>query len=232
MPSSSLAGPAASAWDVLLLVLAVAAPVLVGTRPLLARLAEPLEAEGKPRYRALADARFVGCCTALSAVAAVLVALTLPAETWPLWWVLGAPALVLVAVDARTTWLPLDLTRSVWVATAGAGALASVLGGVALLGRAAVGALVAGLLYLLLWRVSGRALGFGDVRLAPVLGAAGGAVGWSTLLMTLLLGSLVGAAVGLVLLVRRRPGAFAYAPSMLGGAFLACLVRGLGRALG
>ena len=95
------------------------------------------------------------------------------------------------------------------------------LGGWELLGRAAGGAAAAGLLYLLLWRLSGRALGFGDVRLAPVLGAAAAAVGWSTLLAALLLGSLAGAAVGVVLALRRRRGAFAYAPSMLAGAFLA-----------
>ena len=52
-------------------------------------------------------------------------------------------------------------------------------------------------------------------------------MGWSTLLATLLLGSLVGAAVGVVLTLRGRPGAFAYAPSMLAGAFLACALRTL-----
>ena len=85
----------------------------------------------------------------------------------------------------------------------------------------------AALLYLVLWRLSRGGLGFGDVRLAPVLGAAAAAVGWSTLLATLLLGSLVGAAVGVVLTLRGRPGSFAYAPSMLAGAFLACGLRAL-----
>jgi leader peptidase (prepilin peptidase)/N-methyltransferase len=134
---------------------------------------------------------------------------------------------VLVAVDARTTWLPLGLTHAVWAATVGAAALAAFLGGAPLLGRSAVGALASALLYLVLWRLSRGGLGFGDVRLAPVLGAASAAAGWSTLVTTLLLGSLVGAAVGVVLALRGRRGAFAYAPSMLAGAFLACALRGL-----
>lgn len=216
-------------WDALLLVLVTAVPVLLGTRPVLVRLAEPDEPVGKTPYAGLATPRFVLTCTALAAGGAVLVGLTLPPATWPLWWVLCAPALVLVAVDARTTWLPLDLTRAVWVVTLGAGAAATSLGGVHLLARGAAGAGAAALLYLLLWRFSRGGLGFGDVRLAPVLGAAAAADDWSTLLATLLLGSLAGAAVGVVRAIRRRPGAFAYAPSMLAGAFLTCALRAFSR---
>ncbi len=215
-------------WHVVLLVVVTALPVLLGSRAVLTRLPEPAEPpEPKTAYAALPTRRFVLACTALSAAGALLVALVLPEAVWPLWWVLGAPALVLVAVDARTTWIPLPLTRAVQAGAAGAGLLAAGLGGAELLARAAGGAVVAGLLYLLLWRLSGRALGFGDVRLAPVLGAAAAAVGWSTLLVALLLGSLVGAAVGTVLALRRRRGAFAYAPSMLAGAFLAAGLAGL-----
>ncbi|MGI3783799.1 MAG: prepilin peptidase [Janthinobacterium lividum] len=212
-------------WDVVLLVLVAAVPVLLGTRAVLVRLPEPDEPEGKTPYRELATRRFVVTCTLLSAGAAALVALTLPSPTWPLWWVLCGPGLVLAAVDARTTWLPLRLTRGVWVLSGGAALLAGLLGGVDLLARGAAGAGVAALLYLLLWRSSRGGLGFGDVRLAPVLGAAAAAVGWSTLFTALLLGSLAGAAVGVTLALRGRPGAFAYAPSMLAGAFLACGVR-------
>lgn len=220
-------GLTSGGWEVLLLVLVTAVPVLLLTRPLLVRLPEPAEPEGKVPYRELATPRFVGTCTALSAGGACVVALTLSPVAWPLWWVLCAPALVLVAVDARTTWLPLGLTHLVWAAMVGGAALAAFLGGAHLLGRSAVGAGAAALLYLVLWQVSGGGLGFGDVRLAPVLGAAAAAIGWPTLLATLLLGSLFGAAVGVVLMLRRRPGAFAYAPSMLAGAFLACGMRAL-----
>ena len=220
-------GPAPGPWALALLVLVTALPVLMGTRALLVRLPEPAEPAGKAPYRTLPTRRFVTTCTALAAATGALAGLTLPSATWPLWWVLGGPALVLVAVDARTTWLPLPLTRLVWAATAGAAVPATVLGGPALLVRATVGAGAAALLYLVLWRLSRGGLGFGDVRLAPVLGAAAAGVGWSTLLATLLLGSLVGAAVGVVLTLRGRPGSFAYAPSMLAGAFLACGLRAL-----
>lgn len=214
-------------WGVVLLVVVTSLPVLLATRPVLVRLPEPAEPEGKALYRVLPTRRFVATCTVLAAVGAGLVGLTLPTAAWPLWWVLCAPALVLVAVDAATTWLPLGLTRLVWAATLGAAVLATSLGGVALLARSALGGLVAALLYLVLWRLSRGSLGFGDVRLAPVLGAAAAAVGWPTLLAALLLGSLVGAAVGVLRTLRRRPGAFAYAPSMLAGAFLALGWRAL-----
>ena len=228
MPTLPLptAGPV-DGWSVVLLVLVSAAPVLVGTRALLARLPEPADPDGKPAYRDLATRRFVTTCAVLAAGGAALVGLTVPPATWPLWWVLCAPGLVLVAVDARTTWLPLPLTRLAWAAALGAAVPLTVLGGLPLLGRSAAGAAATGLLYLLLWRLSGRQLGFGDVRLAPLIGAAAAAVGWPTLVAALLLGSLTGAAVGLVLALRRGRGAFAYAPSMLGGAFLACGLRAL-----
>jgi leader peptidase (prepilin peptidase)/N-methyltransferase len=221
--------PVPGGWDVVLLVLVTALPVLVGTRRVLKRLSEPAGPTDKAPYHELPTRRFVASCTALAALSACVVALTVPPATWPLWWVLGGPTLVLVAVDARTTWLPLDLTRVVWVLALGAVVLATFLGGAALGVRCAVGAGVAAGLYLLLWRLSRGGLGFGDVRLAPVLGAAAAAVGWSMLLATLVLGSLVGAVVGVVLLLRGRPGAFAYAPSMLAGAFLACATRALTR---
>ncbi|MGI3785023.1 MAG: prepilin peptidase, partial [Janthinobacterium lividum] len=191
MPTVSPApGLGLGGWGVVLLVVAAALPVLLATRPVLVRLREPAEPEGKAPYRELPTRRFVLTCTALAAGGACLVALTLPPATWPLWWVLCAPALVLVAVDARTTWMPLGLTHVVWVAMAGAGALGGFLGGAPLLGRSVVGAVATALLYRALRR---GGLGFGDVRLAPVLGAASAAVSWPTPFTTLLLGSLVGA---------------------------------------
>ena len=203
-----------------------AVPVLLLTLPLLRRLPEPDEPDGKPRYRDLPTGRFLLGCTVLAGAGAGAGALTACRRRRGRCG--GSSAL------RRWCWprstpgrrgCPLRLTHLVWACTAVAAVVGAVLGGPGLLARTAVGAAGAALLYLVLWRLSGRTLGFGDVRLAPVLGAAGAAVGWSTLLATLLLGSLAGAAVGLVLALRRRRGAFAYAPSMLAGAFLACLAR-------
>lgn len=63
--------------------------------------------------------------------------------------------------------------------------------------------------------------GFGDVRYAPLVGAATATVSWTLLAWALVLGSLVGAVLGLVRLARRRRGAFAYAPAILAGSYLA-----------
>ena len=63
--------------------------------------------------------------------------------------------------------------------------------------------------------------GFGDVRFAPLIGAAAAAHSLSLLLWALVLGSLVGAVQGLVRLARRRRAPFPYAPAMLTGAYLA-----------
>jgi leader peptidase (prepilin peptidase)/N-methyltransferase len=103
--------------------------------------------------------------------------------------------------------------------------LAAVLGGdlgIAL--RAAAGAAIAGGLYLLVWLISRGGFGFGDVRFAPLLGAAAAAESWALLWLTLLLGTVAGGLVGLARLARGRRDAFPYAPSMLAGAYAACVV--------
>jgi leader peptidase (prepilin peptidase)/N-methyltransferase len=137
--------------------------------------------------------------------------------------VLATLGVVLAAVDARTTWLPLRLTQLAWAAMAAAGLVTLALGaGWPTLLRAGVGAAVAGLLYLLVWRLSGGGFGFGDVRFAPLVGAATAAQSWSLLVLGLFAGSVLGAAYGGIRLLRRRAGPFPYAPAMLAGAYLAC----------
>lgn len=219
MPSG--AGPAVAAALGAVLVTATLA------RPVLRWLPEPTDGDGKVAYRALGTTRFVAGCAVLAGLAVVLAAVTLPAPVLPLWWVLGVPVLLLAAVDARTTWLPLRLTRVAWALMALAAVGSALLGGAGLLGRATLGAAAAGGLYLLLWRLSRGGIGFGDVRLAPLIGAATAAVGWPMLLAALLLGSLAGAAYGVVRLLAGRRGHFAYAPTMLLGAYLACALRAL-----
>jgi leader peptidase (prepilin peptidase)/N-methyltransferase len=88
--------------------------------------------------------------------------------------------------------------------------------------------MVAGLLYLLVWRVSRGGFGFGDVRFAPLIGAATAAHSWSLLLLGLFAGSVLGAVHGGIRLVRRRAGPFPYAPAMLAGAYLACGISAIG----
>src|SRR5205807_6234432 len=84
--------------------------------------------------------------------------------------------------------------------------------------HAAIGALVAWGLLLVIHVVSPRGMGFGDVRLAFVLGLFLGWLGLSHVFLGLFLGFLFGAAVGLALIVARRKGRREHIPF---GPFLA-----------
>jgi leader peptidase (prepilin peptidase)/N-methyltransferase len=75
-----------------------------------------------------------------------------------------------------------------------------------------------------LWFVSGgRGMGFGDVKLAPVLGATLGWVGVASAGVGLFVAFLLGALVGIVLLISRRAGrrsAIPFGPFLLVGALV------------
>jgi leader peptidase (prepilin peptidase)/N-methyltransferase len=92
------------------------------------------------------------------------------------------------------------------------------------LARAAWGA---GLLlgfYLVVALVAPGAMGFGDVKLAGVLGLYLGWLGWSSVLVGAFAGFLLGGIVGVALLAARRAGrktAIPFGPYMLAGAMLA-----------
>jgi leader peptidase (prepilin peptidase)/N-methyltransferase len=194
-------------------------------RPLLRLLPEPLPGDGKPSYRDLGSTRFLLVCGALAGIAAAASWLSLPRYAQPMWSVLATLGVLLAAIDARTSWLPLQLTRIAWLAMALATLLAALLGGsVWVAVRSAAGAAIAGGLYLLVWLISRGGFGFGDVRFAPLLGAAAAADSWTLLWWVLLLGTLVGGLVGVLRLAAGRREAFPYAPSMLVGAYAACLV--------
>jgi leader peptidase (prepilin peptidase)/N-methyltransferase len=192
------------------------------TGPVLRRLPEPLDGDGKTTYRDLATTRFILGCVLLSALAQVLALASEPVRTLPLWTVLATAGVLLAAIDGRTTWLPLTLTRLAWTLMAAAVLLAVALGGSpATLLRTLLGAGAAGGLYLLVWAVSRGGFGFGDVRFAPLLGAATAAHSWTLLIWALTLGTALGALHGMSRLLRRLQGGFPYAPSMLGGSYLA-----------
>jgi leader peptidase (prepilin peptidase) / N-methyltransferase len=197
--------------------------MVVLTGPILRRLPEPDAAEGKARYADLATPRVVAGCTVLAGAAVTVSWLTTSLAVQPLWWVLSSLGVLLAAIDALTTWLPLRLTHVGWVAMAVALLLALLLGaGWTTVLRAVIGSALAGLLYLGIWLISRGGFGFGDVRFAPLVGAATAAHAWSLLIWALFLGSVLGALHGLVQLARRRSGPFPYAPAMLAGAYLAC----------
>jgi leader peptidase (prepilin peptidase) / N-methyltransferase len=206
----------------------IAATTAVLVRPLLRRLPVPVAGDGTPAYRDLGTTRFLIVCGALAGVAAAVSWLSLPRYAQPMWSVLAILGVLLAAIDARTSWLPLQLTHTAWLAMAVAALLAASLGGgVWVAVRAATGATIAGGLYLLVWLLSRGGFGFGDVRFAPLLGAAAAADSWTLLWSTLLLGTVAGGLMGVLRFAQGRRDAFPYAPSMLVGAYAGCLVSTL-----
>lgn len=193
--------------------------------PVLHRLPEPADPDDKLPYRELATPWFVLVCTAATVAASAAAWLVLPLRVQPLWAVLALCGVLLAAIDARTTWLPLFLTRVGWVLMALATAMSLLLGGT--LGdvlRTVVGSLAAGAFYLLVWSLTGGGFGFGDVRYAPLLGAATAGASWTLLVWGLVVATAVGGLHGGVRLLGRRPGGFPYAPSMLLGTYLAAVL--------
>ena len=190
--------------------------------PVLRALPEPADVPDKITYRSLVTPGFLVLCGGLAAAAAAISWQSAPVTAQPLWTVLSTVGILLALIDARTTWLPLRLTHIAWLLMT-LGALAALLlgGGWALLLRCGVGAGTAGALYFLGWVLTRGGFGFGDVRFAPLLGAAAGADSWRLLVWVLFLGTAVGGIHGLVRLARSRAGPFPYAPSMLAGAYLA-----------
>ncbi|PKQ31311.1 MAG: hypothetical protein CVT62_10325 [Actinobacteria bacterium HGW-Actinobacteria-2] len=146
---------------------------------------------------------------------------------WPILIPLAALGALLGLIDARTTYLPLRLHYLTFALTA-----VGVLGSAwwradpwSLAASVSIG-LAATAVYALIWRLSGGELGFGDVRLAGMIGAAMGAIAPSLAMWAFLLGSVVGAVWAIALRLRGIKK-FAYGPSMLLGVPLALLVTQL-----
>jgi len=169
-------------------------------------------------------------------------ALAFGALTWVLWpgpvlpavLVLAAAGLLLAPIDLAVQRLP---DRLVAVAFAGSAAL---LVGAALLtgdhrpllrGGLAAAAMAGG--YLVLALVPGGHLGFGDVKLAGVLGLSLGWLGWGYVLAGAALPHLVNGPVVLFLLLSgraRRGSSIPLGPALLAGALLAVvLIAGVRR---
>jgi leader peptidase (prepilin peptidase) / N-methyltransferase len=196
--------------------------------------ADPDDAKDKLSYRRLASVR--GLAPSLAATAAAVCA----ALTWqlgwspplPLWLYVGVVGVVLAYIDWRTRLLPTRIIAPSYAIVALLAVLASVLAvdWDSLL-RAFMGWVVAGGLFFLLWFIYPKGMGYGDVRLAGVLGIALGWLGWAELLVGVYSGFLLGALGGGLLAVlrvvdRKR---YPFGPFMLVGAVVGVLV---GPALG
>jgi leader peptidase (prepilin peptidase)/N-methyltransferase len=96
------------------------------------------------------------------------------------------------------------------------------------LGRAVLGAGLLGIAYLMMLILPGAPLGFGDVKLATVLGFALGFVGWPAVLIGAVAPHLLNGPVAVVLLLSRRAGrrtALPLGPALLVGALIAVALR-------
>lgn len=133
----------------------------------------------------------------------------------PAWWtsvatsaLLMSAAVVLVAaaiVDARYRRLPDRFTIAAGVAVTGAAVVAATT-------EPVLGAVAFTLPLLLVHLVDPAAMGFGDVKIALVLGAACGLVDWRLSLVALL----TAAAAASVIAVARRVNSIAFGPSLVG----------------
>lgn len=165
--------------------------------------AGPVErAEPKELYADMAGLPRLSFGTALAgAVAGAIVGDRLGWTGVLLPWALLVPVGVLLAlVDWRTRLLPTRVIAPTYPALVVLVGLAALLDhdrGV--LVGAALGWLVMGGTYLLLWFAYPRGLGYGDVRLSGLLGLALGAIGWPQLLVGAYAGFLLGAVGGLLL---------------------------------
>jgi leader peptidase (prepilin peptidase)/N-methyltransferase len=133
---------------------------------------------------------------------------------------LSPVGVALAVVDWRTRLLPTKVIAPSYVVVALLAALCALADGDPhRLLRAALGWLVAGGTFFLLWFVYPRGMGYGDVRLSGLLGISLGYLGWPQLLTGVYAGFLVGGVGGLLLsllrIVDRK--AYPFGPFMLVG---------------
>jgi leader peptidase (prepilin peptidase)/N-methyltransferase len=136
--------------------------------------------------------------------------------------------LVLAPIDLACMRLPDPLVGTAFVATLAILTTGSILDGSYWpLARALTGAVAMFVGYLILALLPGAVLGFGDVKLAGVLGLVLGYLGWVQLVMGALLPLVINGPVALVLLLSgrvRRDSHLPLGPAMLVGAVLAAVL--------
>jgi leader peptidase (prepilin peptidase) / N-methyltransferase len=148
----------------------------------------------------------------------------------PAYLYLASIAVALTAIDLDVHRLPNAIVLPSYAVVPVLLVPAAIVGGdwtAILRGLAAMAALAA-FYFLLAWVYPGG-MGFGDVKLAGVLGLYLGWLGWSSVLVGTFAGFVLGGLVGAALLAVRRAGrktAIAFGPYMLAGALLALFAAG------
>lgn len=140
---------------------------------------------------------------------------------------LASVGLALALIDLDTKRLPDVLTLPSWAVAGVLLTLAAVLDDHpgALL-RALVGAVGVGVFYFAVWFAYPAGMGFGDVKLAPVVGAYLGWVSYGATLVGVFLGFLYGGVVGIVVVLLSKGGRktkLPFGPFMLLGALTGIL---------
>jgi leader peptidase (prepilin peptidase)/N-methyltransferase len=159
-----------------------------------------------------------------AATALLFVAVLVPFGDQPRLW----PALLyLVAIGVALALIDLDVRRLpdaiVLPSYPVLALLLALAGGPGALVRAVLGGALLAAIYLAVYLVSG-AMGFGDVKLAGLLGAVLSDVSWGSLVVGGFLAFVLGAAVGVTLLANGRAGrrtAIPFGPFMIAAALLA-----------
>ena len=146
----------------------------------------------------------------------------------PLVLVLTAAGVALTVVDLGHHRLPNAIVLTLYPVTVGGLLLAGALGGRWPLVAAGIGAALWLVVIGIPWLVSGgRGMGFGDVKLAPVLGVTLGWWALSASVVGLFLAFGLGAVVGIILMLAGRAGrktALPFGPFLLAGALVGLLV--------
>jgi leader peptidase (prepilin peptidase) / N-methyltransferase len=162
-----------------------------------------------------------GRLATIAAACGIVVGLALGWDWSLVFWVPLLPLGVALAwIDWHTRLLPTDLVRPAYaVAIVGVVVAAVAAHDYHALERALLGWLVAGGLYVVLWFVYPSGLGYGDVRMAGVLGITLGYLGWGPLLVGVYAGFLLGGVIGALLRVSKvvRQRHVPFGPFMLAG---------------
>jgi leader peptidase (prepilin peptidase) / N-methyltransferase len=196
---------------------------------LLERLPEPKEpADDKPLYSDLSRTPRLGLwCAIVAGVAAAAIGAVLGIDAGlPAWVYLCVVGVALSFIDWRTKLLPF------WIVAPSYAVVATSLIIAALattdwesLTRAAIGLAATFGIFLLMWLVYPKGLGYGDVRLSGVLGMALAWEGWTQLVFGLyaafLLGGVVGGILSAFKVVDRK--GYPFGPFLLFGAWLAMM---------
>jgi len=167
------------------------------------------------------------------ATAGLFAAITLhfgPSPVLPAYLYLAAITVALTMIDLDVHRLPNAIVLPSYVVGVALLAPAVVLDGDwAAAGRALIAMAALWVFYFLLAFLYPGGMGFGDVKLAGVLGLFLGWLGWGSVLVGTFAAFVLGGVVGAALLVARRAGrksAIAFGPYMLAGALLALFATG------